>query len=79
MTTEIPMKTVANCTTGEVVTIPLTSEEIAQAAKDKLEFEAREQERQAQAEAIATLKESARAKLVAGEPLTEEEAATIVL
>jgi hypothetical protein len=78
MTTEIPMKTVANCTTGEVATVPFSAEEIAQAAKDKLEFEAREQERQARAEAIATLKESARAKLVAGEPLTKEEAATIV-
>jgi len=79
MTTEIPMKTVANCTTGEVVTIPLTTEEIAQAEKDKLAHEKREQERKAQAEALAALKDSARAKLVAGEPLTEEEAATIVL
>ena len=30
------------------------------------------------AEALAELKNSARSKLVAGEPLTEEEAATIV-
>ena len=77
MTTEIPMKTVANCTTGEVVTIPLTTEEIAQAAKDKLEHEKREQEREAQAEAVKVLKDSARAKLEAL-GLTEEEAAALI-
>ena len=78
MTTEIPMKTVANCTTGEVTIVPLSAEEIAQAAKDKAEFEAREAQREAEAQAKAEVKASALAKLEAL-GLTEEEAATIVL
>ncbi len=77
MTTEIPMKTVANCTTGEVTTVPLSAEEIAQAAKDKLEFEAREQDREAQALALAEAKASALAKLEAL-GLTEEEANALI-
>jgi cbb3-type cytochrome oxidase cytochrome c subunit len=76
MTTEIPMKTVANCATGEVVTIPYTAEEIVQAAKDKLAYEAREQEREAQSQARAEAKASALAKLEAL-GLTEEEAKAI--
>jgi len=36
-------------------------------------------EQEAAAEALAGLKASARAKLVAGTPLTEEEAATLVI
>ena len=76
MTTEIPMKTIANCTTGEITIVPLTTEEIEQAAKDAAEFEEREAQRQAEAEAKAEAKASALAKLAAL-GLTEEEAKAI--
>tara|TARA_R100000005_G_C5001165_1_gene208191 strand:- start:3676 stop:3921 length:246 start_codon:yes stop_codon:yes gene_type:complete len=63
-----------------------TAEEIAQKETDLANDEARatakaEAETQAQAdkEASDALKASAKAKLIAGEPLTEEEADTIVL
>lgn len=68
-----------NCTTGEVTERPLTAEEIAQREADAAAAVAAEAERVAAAEALATLKVSARAKLVAGTPLTEEEAATLVI
>jgi hypothetical protein len=68
-----------NCTTGEVTERPLTAEEIAQREADAAAVAAEEAERTAAAETLAALKASAKAKLVAGQPLTEEEAATLVL
>ena len=68
-----------NCATGEVTERPLTSEEIAQREADAAAAVAAEAERTSAAEALAALKASARAKLVAGTPLTEEEAATLVI
>ena len=74
-----PTKLVIDCGTGERKEIPLSKEEIAereamaaQAEADRLAQEQAEAERQA-------LKDSAKAKLVAGEPLTAEEADTLVL
>jgi hypothetical protein len=75
MTTAIEV----NCETGEVTERPLTAEEIAQREADAAAFAAAEAEREAAAEALAALKASAKAKLVAGTPLTEEEAATLVI
>jgi hypothetical protein len=72
-------KIVKDCTTGEEFIIELTDEEIAQREADSIRWEAEEAERLAAAETLATLKTSAKAKLVAGTPLTAEEAATIVL
>lgn len=72
-------RTEINCTTGEVKDIPLTPEEIAQREADSLAYTQRKAEEQAQAEALATLKASAKAKLIAGEPLTAEEADTLVI
>ena len=74
-----PTKLVVDCSTGVTTEVELTDEEIAQAKADAITFAAIEAERVALEETKAALKESARAKLVAGEPLTEEEAATIVL
>lgn len=76
---EVLTKVVIDCETGVQTVLELTSEEIAQREADAIAFAEAEAERTATAEALATLKESARAKLIAGEPLTEEEAATIVL
>jgi hypothetical protein len=72
-------KIVVNCETGVQEIIPLTAEEIAQHEADAAAFAVAEAERVAQAEALAALKASAKAKLIAGEPLTAEEASTIVI
>jgi acetyl-CoA acetyltransferase len=77
--TDTPTAVEVNCETGVVTERPLTAEEIADRAKELAEWEARKAEEATKAEALAALKTSAKAKLVAGEPLTEEEAATIVL
>ena len=57
------------------VEVDLTSEEEAQRTTDAENFEKEKVERQAQID----LKASAKAKLVAGEPLTEAEADTLVI
>jgi hypothetical protein len=68
-----------NCTTGEVTERPFTAEEIAAHEAAQAQDAIHQAERSAAATALAALKASAKAKLVAGTPLTEEEAATIVL
>ena len=72
-------KVVINCETGITEYVPLTAEEIAQREVDAAAAAIREAEATATAEALAALKTSAKAKLVAGTPLTEEEAATLVI
>ncbi len=68
-----------DCSTGVVTERELTAEEIAQREADAAAFAAAKAEEDAAAAALATLKASAKAKLIAGDALTEEEAATIVL
>lgn len=68
-----------NCNTGETIERPLTAEEIAQREADAAAFLARKAEEDAAKEELEALKASAKAKLVAGQPLTPEEAATIVI
>ena len=77
--TPTPTKLIVDCSTGITTEVELTAEEIAQAQADAIVVAKMEADRVAAEEAKAALKTSARAKLVAGEPLTEEEAATIVL
>ena len=62
-----------------VQSIPLTAEEIAQRELDAIAAQEAEAERVAAEEAHAALKASAKAKLIAGEPLTAEEADTLVI
>lgn len=68
-----------NCATGEVTTRPLTAEEIAQREADAAAYAAQKAEEEAAAAAKAALKESAKNKLIAGQPLTAEEAAVLVI
>ena len=77
--TETPMALEINCTTGEEIMRPLTNEEIAQREADAITAVAQQEEAAQTATALATLKASARAKLVSGTPLTPEEAATLVI
>jgi len=77
--TDTPIAIEVNCETGVVTERPLTADEISQREADAAAFAARKAEEDAAAEALAALKASAKAKLVAGTPLTEEEAATLVI
>lgn len=76
---DTPTKIVVDCSTGEQQIIPLTDAEIAQRELDAAAAEAARLEAEEAAAELAALKASAKAKLVAGTPLTEEEAATLVL
>ena len=68
-----------NCETGEVTERELTAAEIAQREADAAAYATQKAAEEAAAETLAALKTSARAKLVAGTPLTEAEAATLVI
>lgn len=59
--------------------IELTDAEVADLEVQAAQAQADRIAREAEEQALAALKASARAKLIAGQPLTEEEAATIVL
>jgi hypothetical protein len=76
---ETLMKVVVDCATGAQKYVPLNAEELAQREADRLEFEARQAERLAAEEALEALKTSAKAKLIAGEPMTEEEASVLII
>jgi hypothetical protein len=79
MTTETPIAIEMDCSTGIVTERPLTADEIAQREADALAYAEQKAAEEAAAEALATLKASAKAKLIAGEPLTAEEADTLVI
>ena len=72
-------KNILDKATGEVQIVELTAEEIAKQETSKAELEQEQADRLAKDEERANLKASAKAKLVAGEALTQEEADTIVL
>jgi hypothetical protein len=74
-----PTRLEINCETGEESIIELTDAEIADMEAAAAEAAEAQAASEAAAEALAALKASARAKLVAGQPLTEEEAATLVI
>ena len=74
-----PTRLEINCTTGEESIIELTDAEIAEMEAAKAQHEADRLAAETAAEELAALKASAKAKLVAGTPLTEEEAATLVI
>jgi len=81
---EVPMKLIVDLSKPEgdpdrEQLVPLSSDEIAEMEAAREENARLEAEQLAAAEALQILKDSARAKLVAGEALTPEEAATIVL
>jgi hypothetical protein len=68
-----------NCETGETVEREFTAAEYAQAELNAQAFAEEKAAREAAEEALAALKASAKAKLIAGEPLTAEEADTLVI
>lgn len=76
---DTPMKLIVDCATGAQTYVPLSEEEIAEREAMAAQAEQERLEREAEEARIAALKDSARAKLVAGEPLSAEEAALLVL
>ena len=72
-------KVIVDCSTGVQSIVPLTTEEIAQREIDMAAAEEARIAREADEAAKAALKESAKAKLIAGQPLTAEEAAVLVI
>ena len=77
--TETLTKIVVDCSTGQQSIVPLTAEEIAQREADAAAYAEAEAARVAAEEAKTNLKNSAKAKLIAGEPLTAEEAEVLVI
>ena len=76
---DTPTKVIVDCSTGERTIVELTAEEIAEREQMAAEAEAQRLAEEEAAAALQALKDSAKAKLVAGEPLTAEEADTLVL
>lgn len=76
---EVLTKIVVDCSTGEQRIENLTEAEIQQREADAQAYAAQKAIEDAAAEALATLKASAKAKLIAGQPLTAEEADTLVI
>ena len=74
-----PTRIEINCETGVESIIELTDAEVAEMEADAIAAAARKAEEDAAASALATLKASAKAKLIAGQPLTAEEADTLVI
>jgi hypothetical protein len=72
-------KVIIDCSTGQQTVVALTAQEIAE--RDQMAAAAAEEQeaREAAAAATAALKESAKAKLISGQPLTAEEAAVLVI
>ncbi len=72
-------KTIHNVLTGEIQTIDMSPEEEQYVIEKKERSKNEVAQHQAKLDEQATLKDSAKAKLIAGEALTEDEANTIVL
>jgi len=79
MTENRPTKVIINCSDGTREIIELTDAEIAERELMAQQAEAERLEREAEEQRIADLKASAKAKLIAGEALTADEASVIVL
>jgi hypothetical protein len=72
-------KIIVNCETGVTEEIELTAEEVAEVEAAQAQAELDRVAREAEVAALLALKASAKAKLIAGEPLTEEEASTLIV
>jgi ABC-type enterochelin transport system substrate-binding protein len=68
-----------NCETGEVIERQLTETEIADQLRVATIFAEQKAAEEADAQIKAELKASAKAKLIAGQPLTAEEADLLVI
>jgi hypothetical protein len=72
-------KIIVDCTKGTQTIVPLTAQEIAERDQIAARFAEEQAKREADAQELQALKDSAKAKLIAGEALTDEEASAIVI
>ena len=75
----VPTKVEINCETGVISEVPLNDAELAQLEIDRKNAEAERTKLEAEAKKAEDLKASAKAKLISGDPLTAEEATTLVI
>ena len=71
-------KIVVNCETGVTEEVELTPAEVTQFEADQAQADLDRAAAEAEASRLAALKTSAKAKLVAGEALTTEEASLLI-
>lgn len=76
---DTPKKLIVDLAKGTQEYVDLTPAEIAQRDQDAAAYAEEQLLRDQDAAAKEALKESAKAKLIAGEPLTEDEAAVLVI
>ena len=76
---DTPKKLIVDLAKGTQTYVDLTAEELQQRELDAIQHATEQAEREAAQAAKEALKASAKAKLVAGEPLTAEEAETLVI
>jgi hypothetical protein len=76
---DTPKKLIVDLEKGTHEYVDLTPAELAQRDQDAAAYAEAQLLREQDAAAKEALKESAKAKLVAGEPLTEDEAAVLVI
>lgn len=70
---------IVDCSTGKTTIVPLTAQEIAERDQEAAQYAEQQAQKEAEAQALQALKDSAKAKLIAGEALTDEEASAIVI
>jgi hypothetical protein len=72
-------KIVVDCAKGTQTVVPLTAAEIAERDQAAAKYAQEKAKADAEAQELKALKDSAKAKLIAGEKLTDKEAAAIVI
>ena len=72
-------KIIVDCAKGTQTIVPLTAQEIAERDQQAAKYAEEQAKREADAQELQALKDSAKAKLIAGEKLTDKEAAAIVI
>ena len=72
-------KMVVDCAKGTQTIVPLTAQEIAERDQQAAQYADQQAQKEVEAQALQALKDSAKAKLIAGEALTAEEASVIVI
>ena len=72
-------KIIVDCAKGTQTIVPLTAAEIAERDQAAAKYAEEQAKREADAQELQALKDSAKAKLIAGEKLTDKEAAAIVI
>jgi len=77
--TDTPKKLIVDLEKGTQEYVDLTAEEIQQRELDAIEYATRKSEEDAAKAAKDALKASAKEKLIAGLPLTAEEAETLIV